>query len=140
MTQSEFETFVASLENVQSEENYGYSFYFVGDNHHRPFVTFANSDSEYDSVSNLSREGVFRINIGISRATFNTLFGDYDPETIDYTELNVLQPHPDYAKQNFICILNPVGENVETTKNLIMEAHSIAAQRDQRSQKQDDQD
>lgn len=134
MNQSEIEAFVASLDNVQREENYGYSFFFVGDDHILPFVTLANSDNEYDKLSNLSREGVFRVNIGISRETFKTLLGDAS-ENIDYSALNVLMPHPDYAKQNFVCILNPSEENVELTKKLILEAHAIATTRYERKRK-----
>lgn len=138
MTQEDVEAFVSALENVHREENYGYSFFFVGEDHRLPFVTIANSDSDYDNASNLSRDGVFRINIGISKTTFDSLLGDYDPEKVDYTVLNTVLPHPDYAKQSFVCILNPVGDNVEATKNLIREAHSIAAQRDQKLQRRTD--
>lgn len=136
MNQSEVETFVEKLENVEREENFGYIFYFVGDDHRLSFVTIANSDNEYDSVSNLNREGVFRINIGVSRETFKTLLGDYDSEAIEYSVLDVVLPHPDYAKQNFVCILNPSGDNVEITKKLILEAHSIATARMVRKTKQ----
>jgi hypothetical protein len=128
MNQSEVEAFVANLDNVQQEENYGYKFFFVGDDHLLPFVTITNSDNEYDSVSNLSREGVFRINIGVSRATFDSLVNS-DAENIDYSVLNTFLPHPEYAKQNWVCILNPSDENVARTKQLITEAHTIAATR-----------
>ena len=129
MNQAEVEAFVAALDNVQREENFGYIFYFVGDDHRLSFVTIANSDNDYDNVSNLNREGVFRINIGVSKKTFESLLGDYSPENIDYSVLNTFLPHPDYAKQHFVCILNPSQENVEVTKQLIVEAHSIAAAR-----------
>ncbi len=132
MNPSEVEQFVANLDNVQHEENFGYAFFFVGDDHLVPFVSIADSDNAYDSVSNLNREGVFRINIGVSRATFNTLLADSSAENVDYSALNVFLPHPEYAKQNFVCILNPSGENVEITKKLTVEAHDIAAARLQR--------
>src|SRR5262245_25776574 len=107
MNQSQVEAFVASLNNVQREENYGYIFFFVGDDHRMPFVTIAQSDDDYDKVSNLNREGVFRINIGVSKATFESILGAAGSENIDYSVLNVFLPHPDYAKQHFLCILNP---------------------------------
>ena len=132
MTQAEVEAFVAELENVQREENFGYSFFFVGDDHRLPFVTFANSDNDFDNVSNLNRAGVFRVNIGISKETFKNLIAASSSEFVDYSVLNVFLPHPDYSRQHFVCILNPSGENVETTKKLIVEAHSIAALRLQR--------
>ena len=129
MNQSEVAAFVEQLENVQREENFGYSFFFVGDDHLVPFVSIADSDNEYDSVSNLNREGVFRINIGVSRETFQSLFAASSSENIDYSVLNTFLPHPEYAKQNFICILNPSDENIEITQQFITESHSIAASR-----------
>lgn len=134
MNQADVEAFVEQLDDVQREENYGYIFYFVGDDHRLPFVTIANSDSDYDNVSNLNREGVFRINIGVSRKTFNALIGDSTAEQVDYSALDVFLPHPDYAKQHFICILSPSTRSDETTKELMREAHAIAAaRRDKRS-------
>ena len=135
MTQDEVEELVAELENVQREENFGYSFFFVGNDHRLPFVTLANSDQDFDNVSNLNREGVFRVNIGVSKETFTNLIGTSSSEPVDYSVLNVFLPHPDYARQHFVCILNPSGENVETTRQLIVEAHSIAAARLQRQAK-----
>src|SRR5262245_46968213 len=102
MTQADLETFLAGLPNVQRIENFGYTFFFVGDDHRLPFVTIANFDNEFDDVSNLDREGVFRVNIGISRATFEQL-GLSGSEAIDYSVLNTFLPHPHYARQNFVC-------------------------------------
>src|SRR5262249_39034266 len=121
MNQSEVEAFVEKLDNVQREENFGYIFYFVGEDHLVPFVSIAASDNEYDKVSNLNREGVFRINIGISRTAYDELVGHIQPENIDYTALNVFLPHPEYAKQHFVCILNPSGENDALTQELMVE-------------------
>ena len=135
MNQTDVEAFVTGLENVQQTENFGYLFYFVGDDHMLPFVTIANSDNDYDNVSHLDREGVFRVNIGVSRETFDKLIGEYDSEAVDYSALNVFLPHPDYAKQNWVCILSPSGDHVERLKALIVEAHSIAAVRWQRKGK-----
>ncbi len=132
MNQQEVEAFVAAMDNVQREDGYGYAMYFVGDDHMVPFVSIADSDNEYDSVSNLNREGVYRINIGVGRKTFEALFGEKDDEGIDYTALDVFLPHPEYAKQHFICILNPAGENEVLTKQYIREAHDLAAGRVER--------
>jgi hypothetical protein len=129
MNREDFEAWIMELPDVQREESFGYAFFFVGDDHRLPFVTIADADSEYDQVSNLNREGVFRLNIGVSRSTFDRLTSGIAAEAIDYSELNVFLPHPHYARQNVVCILNPAGENVETTKRLIMEARSIAAAR-----------
>ena len=128
MNQQEVEAFVENMDNVQREENFGYKFFFVGDDHRRPFVTLADSDNDYDHVSNLDREGVFRINIGVSRETFTSLLADSPSQDIDYSVLDVFLPHPDYSKQHFVCILNP-QENAARTRELMVEAHAIAASR-----------
>ena len=117
--------------NLASDNPY----FFVGDDHRLSFVTIANSDNDWDNVSSLNREGVFRVNVGISKETFKSLIVKSDDELIDYSILNTFLPHPEYAQQNFVCILNPSGENIEITKKLIEEAHSIAAKRLQRKEK-----
>ncbi|NOK62851.1 MAG: hypothetical protein GFH27_549293n248 [Chloroflexi bacterium AL-W] len=126
MNQPEVEAFVTKLDNVQQEETFGYTFFFVGDDHRLPFVTIGCSDNEFDDVSNLNREGVFRINIGVSKKTYEALLANSDSEAIDYAVLDVFLPHPHYSKQHFVCILNPTQKNVDITKHLIVEAHSIA--------------
>lgn len=128
MKQVDFEAFLMGLPHVQREENFGYSFFFVGSNHRLPFVTIADSDNEYDNVSNLDREGVFRLNLGVSKETFGRLCAN-TVDDIDYSVLNVFLPHPEYASQHFVCILNPTEENVEKTKQLIIESHAIAKRR-----------
>jgi len=136
MEQEGIETFVSAMEYIEREENFGYTFFFVGDDHRLSFVTIANSDNEYDDVSNLDRDQVFRVNIGVSKETFTKLIGETDPESVDYSALNVFLPHPHYARQNFISILNPAGENVAKTKALIEEAYAIAAARYKRRTKE----
>ena len=137
MNQTDLESFVTGLPDVQRVDNpdLGYTFFFVGDDHRLPFVSIANSDNDFDNVSDLNREGVFRLNIGVSRETFDKLVGGSDLEDVDYSVLDVFLPHPHYAPQNFVCILNPAGDNVEATKRLIEEAHSIAEARMQRKAK-----
>ena len=84
----------------------------------------------FDDGSNLSRPGVFRLNIGaLSRETFRRLVGDLaDP---DFTELDTLLPHPVYAKQRWVAILNPSARSFEEiVKPLLAETHErVAAQR-----------
>jgi len=129
MRQADFEALIMGLPNVQTEDNFGYAFFFIGDDHRFPFVTIADSDNDFDIVSNLNREGVYRLNIGVSKETFRRLTASLKDEDIDYTALNVFLPHPHYAKQNFVCSLNPEGDNAGETKRLVEEAYSIAARR-----------
>jgi hypothetical protein len=122
---------LTELQNVEISENFGYKFFFFGDDHRLPFATIALSDNEYESISKLDREGVFRLNIGVAKQTFQSLFGaeEVSLETYDFTELNRWMPHPDYARQFFICILNPTGPNLATMREFLTEAHGIAERR-----------
>src|SRR5438067_2868326 len=91
---------------VESSVAFGYTFFFFGSDHRLPFATIASTDNEYEHISNLDRPGVFRLNIGVSRETFQSLFGKApaDVSKYDFTALDVIMPHPDYAKQYFICV------------------------------------
>ncbi|MCI1985151.1 MAG: DUF6194 family protein [Lactobacillus sp.] len=133
MNQADFEAFVAKLPNVEREDNFGYAFFFVGSDHRLPFVSFAAADNAYDAVSQLDRAGIFRINIGVSKASFQALVGESSNR--DYTAVNTFLPHPQYAARNFICILNPEGPNVQKTKTLIEEAHALASRQAEKTNK-----
>lgn len=120
---------------VETTQAYGYEFFFYADERKLPFATLASSDSEYDRVSNLDRPGVFRLNIGISRETFHALFGTnkVDVSSYDFTALDMISPHPEYAAQNFVCVLSP-EETWETVRSLLAEAYSLAVSRHERRQ------
>ena len=101
------------------------------DKHWPNFATIVTTD-EHDmgSPSNLTaRPNVFRLNIGVSRMTFERLAGGVsDP---GYAALDRILPHPVYAKQLWVSILNPSAETFEAVvKPLLKEAHDrIAASR-----------
>lgn len=69
MSGEPIERFAAELPDVEQAENFGYTFFFVGPDRRLPFVTLASSDNDYDKVSKLDREGVYRVNIGVSKET-----------------------------------------------------------------------
>jgi uncharacterized protein DUF6194 len=94
------------------------------------FATIVTTD-EHDggTASDLSRPGVFRLNLGVGRETFTLLVGSMaDP---DYAAFDRLVPHPVYAKQRWISILNPSDATFrDVVLPLIAEAHDgLAAQR-----------
>ncbi len=133
MTQEQLEQFVTSLERVEREESMGYMFFFVGQPHYVPFVSIAYADNEHDRVSQLDREGVFRVNIGVSKETFTSLFPEATSDSpVDYTALDTFTPHPEYAKQFYICILNPSEKQEGRVKELIQEAHALALQKQEK--------
>jgi hypothetical protein len=119
---------------VETATNFGYTFFFYGGDHKLPFATLATSDNEYDSVSNLDRPDVFRLNLGITKESFRSLFGTdaVDGSAYDYTALDRLMPHPHYAGQHFICVLNPGRQTLERVKELLAEAFDLARARSAR--------
>jgi hypothetical protein len=94
------------------------------------FATIVTTD-EHDmgTPSDLARDGVFRLNLGVGRETFERLVGGMtDP---DYAALDTVIPHPVYAKQRWIAILNPSRATFdELVKPLIHEAHARLAKTD----------
>jgi hypothetical protein len=94
-----------------------------------PFATIVTKDyGEFDNGSNLDRDGIYRLNIGLSRDTFRRLFPD-DDIVYDYQALDTLMPHPVYAPQSFVCVLNPSEATFEQLKPLLAEAYTRAAGR-----------
>ena len=108
--------------------------------HRFPFVTMVMSDA-YDQFSNLNRPSVFRLNIGIGKQTFRSLFGLPKPplsrdsaaergensSDYDFTALDQVMPHPVYGRMYWVCVLNPSDEAFETNvRPLLAEAYELA--------------
>ncbi len=124
---------------VETAENFGYQFFFYGADRIRPFASLATADAEYDRFSNLDRPGVYRLNFGIRRASFEALFGTdpLDLADYDFTALDRIMPHPEYSPQFFVCVLNP-KTTWPTVEKLLAEAHEIAMNRHARAEKSRD--
>ncbi len=104
----------------------GGQFFSLDPEKHWPnYATLVTTD-DFDDASNVSRPGVFRLNMGVSRATFESLVGTkLEP---DYQALDQLMPHPVYAKQLWVSILNPSDATFEdVVKPLLLEAHDRLA-------------
>lgn len=130
------ETFItryitSTFEGVETTVNLGYTFFFYRDDHMHAFATIASNGNEYEQVSRLDRPGVYRLNIGVSRETFRSLFGTgkVDTSAYDFTALDVILPHPDYSSQNFICVLSPSEGTFEKLRPMLAEAYEVAATR-----------
>lgn len=121
----------STFEDVENSTNLGYVFFFYRDDHMVSFATIASSGNEYEKVSRLDRPGVYRLNIGVSRETFQSLFGTdkINVSDYDFTALDLIMPHPDYSAQLFICVLSPSEATFETIKPLLAEAYDIAVKK-----------
>jgi hypothetical protein len=129
---------VASRDNGAPEIAWGDTFFFYDPERRLegankfPFATIVTKDyGEFDNLSKLDRDGVFRLNIGLSAETYDSLFpAGMEPK--DFSQLDVLMPHPVYAKNHWVSVLNPGARTFDSVKRLIAEAHSRAAHRYQK--------
>jgi hypothetical protein len=105
----------------------GATFFSLNDEAWPNFATIVTTD-EHDmgAPSNLARPGVFRLNIGVGKESFERLVGSMVAP--DYSMLEVVLPHPVYARQRWLAILNPSWQTFdEVVKPLIAEAYARLA-------------
>ena len=147
MNETEISQYITeTLEGVDVVADSGNSFFFynpdsnVPPDHRFPFVTLVTSDL-YDQFSNLNRPSVFRLNIGIGKQTFRSLFGDPERSSgrdsddssretssdYDFTALDQVMPHPVYGRMFWVCVLSPGEETFKTkVQQLLAEAYDMA--------------
>ncbi|GAA1132712.1 DUF6194 family protein [Kribbella jejuensis] len=101
----------------------------------QPFATIVTGD-HYEKVSNLDEPGAWRLNLGLTKATYGELLGpvptERDADWVldsghDYAARDVLMPHPFYASQYWVAIVNPTEP--DRLLPLIDEAYSFAARK-----------
>jgi hypothetical protein len=144
MTQEEIIAFVTGLPGVvavtASEANgapevaWGDSFFFYdpdGDSpadRRMPFATIVTKDyAGFDAASELNRAGVFRLNIGVGRDALEELTGG--SAGFDAAATDALIPHPVYAAQGWVAILNPGERTAALARALLTDAHAKAVRR-----------
>lgn len=112
----------------------GDSYFMAKEGQKMPFATLVTSD-QHNSASNPNRQGVYRLNLGVKRDTYVTLFGAVPkPDAAwgvidtghDYAALDTLMPHPVYVPMGWICVLNPGTATFEKLRPLLREAHEKA--------------
>ncbi|KRB08624.1 DUF6194 family protein [Lysobacter sp. Root690] len=117
-----------SVEAVESAQSEGGSdcFFFFGAERHFPFATVVTRDNEFDHLSRLDRDGVFRLNLGLSKPGYAAVFETAQDEAWDYTALDRLMPHPMYARMHWVSVLNPSRLTFERLQPLLAEAYELA--------------
>jgi hypothetical protein len=130
---------VASEENGAPEMARGDTFFFYDPDHitlpekRFPYATIVVNDYPgFDEASNLKRPGVYRVNVSVSRNTFEQQTSGDDVSAIDYTVLDKVIPHPVYGSQSWLSVLNPGPVTDGTVKDLLAEAHHRARNRYER--------
>lgn len=99
----------------------------------QPFATLVWTDA-HDKASALHRDGVWRLNLGVSRETYRARFGaeprwEDAGKGYDFTQLDVLLPHPVYSPLSWVCVLSPGDSTWERLLPLLDEAYRVAHER-----------
>ena len=77
MSIEEIKTYIfQKFEDVNVVESGGDLFFMYDKNDKPPFATIVTKDNEYDSTSNLNREGYYRLNLGLNKDTFLPMFAE----------------------------------------------------------------
>lgn len=92
-----------------------------------PFATIVTRDTAgWDEVSDLDRAGAFRVNLAVGR--------QHKPDVekpIDYRVADTVLPHPQYAAQGWVAVINPGTSTAERVRELISVAYGRAVDRHQ---------
>lgn len=118
---------------------WGDRFFFTGAERVRPFATIVGHDVPgFDERSRLAEPGRYRLNIEVGRTEFRNLFG-YGPEEfpahrdgLDFAETDRLLPHPAYAVQGWVSVVNPGPATAQDVTRLVAQARSRSAGRERR--------
>lgn len=101
-------------------------------------LTIKEKDGKNDKASNLNRENIFRVNIGLRKEMFKEMFGVIPKRpnagcivdmNYDFTLLDTIVPHPVYAWMGWISVLNPSDETFEKLKPFIQEAYEFSKEK-----------
>ncbi|MCD9212337.1 DUF6194 family protein [Vibrio cholerae] len=102
------------------------------------FCTIKEKNGANDKASSLDRDGVFRLSIGVSKGTYERLFGNRPKRPAkgeiidtghDFSALDTLMPHPIYGWMSWVQVLNPSDSTFNEILPLIVEAHKNAVEK-----------
>lgn len=101
-------------------------------------LTVKEKDGDNDRASQLDRDGVYRVNLGLRKKTYVNLF-DSTPKRppkggtvemdVDFTRTDILLPHPVYAWMGWVCVLTPSERTFEKLKPFIFESYEYAKEK-----------
>lgn len=133
------EKIINDFEGVRPKSSWGETSLFYNPDKQLPngvyFCTLKEKNGENDKASDLDRESIFRLSIGISKTTYEKYFGTRPKRPAkggiidtkhDFAALNELMPHPIYGWMSWVQVLSPSESKFESILPLITEAHSNA--------------
>ena len=140
--QQSVEYICKNLSDVYPKRSWGETALFYNPEQRLPngvyFCTLKDKDGPNDKASDLNRQAVFRLSIGVSKDSYQQRFGSIPTrpakgKTVatghDFSALGELMPHPIYAWMGWICILSPDEATLESLEPLIEEAYGLAAKK-----------
>ena len=98
-------------------------------------MTVKERDGANDKASQLDREGVFRLNLGVGKEKYRELFGPTPARPPkggvvdtghDFTALDRLTPHPIYAWMGWVSMLSPTEASFKSLLPLLDVAYRRA--------------
>lgn len=99
------------------------------------FATLKSKDGENDKASNLDRKDVFRLNIGISKPLYLSIFGTIPKRPqkggiveapYDFQEADLITPHPVYGWMCWVSVINPQEQTFSRCLSLLDDAYQKA--------------
>jgi hypothetical protein len=128
-----------TLVDVVPQNAWGETSYFYNPGNRFPrgtyFATIKEKDGDNDRASALDGPGLWRLNFGVQRKTFVGLFGAPPARPgkggviegpWNFSDCDVLTPHPIYGWMSWLAVKNPSVETFEFCKPLIVDAHMKA--------------
>jgi len=110
-------------------EAMGATFFSLDESSWPNYATIVTTDEHDMGASSrlTERDGAFRLNLGVGKATFERLVGGAAEP--DYAVVDTILPHPVYARQRWISIVNPSDATFrDVVMPLIDEAHDRLAE------------
>ena len=128
-----------NFEGLRPKQSWGETSFFYNPDGSSPhgtyFFTIKEKNGDNDKASDLDRTGIYRLNFGISKNSFLSLFPEVPSRpakgkiivgNYDFTATNVLTPHPIYGWMPWLAILSPDEEQLERIKPFIQESYELA--------------
>jgi len=133
------EKICSRLDGIKPKSSWGETSLFYNPDNLLPngvyFCTIKEKNGDNDKASELDRDNVFRISIGLPPKIYEDLFGIKPTRPTkgcivstkhDFTQLNALMPHPIYAWMSWAQILSPSQEKFDEILPYIIKSHSSA--------------
>jgi hypothetical protein len=101
-------------------------------------ATFKERDGENDKASNLNRGGRFRLNVGLPKGAYFSLFGPppFRPSAghivatgHDFTKSDLLTPHPVYGWMSWVAVINPSQATFDSLFPYLIQSLELAREK-----------